>query len=236
MDERQLPQRIQPEPPGTDPATRAFNRLEGEMALMRRAVEHVATEKDEIDVPDYGSTLAEIAERLLAIEDAPALQMTPEDMVARINVAASRARHDDWAALNKAKQQHDEAVYALRHLVGTVTTVREQQRRIYWAVGGGLLAGVLIWSFLPGVIARTLPASWHLPERIAARTVSEPTLWEAGVRIMQADSPETWQAIVDAAEMRRNNQNALAACARKAKEGKHAVRCAIRVQAPGKGD
>jgi len=227
MDEPQLPQLIQHE---TDPATRAFNRLEREMALMRRAVENVAIEKAEIDIPDYGSTLTEIAERLLAIEDAPALKMTPEDMAARINVAAAKARHDDWTALNKAKQQHDEAAYALRGLAGTATTVREQKRRLHYAVGGGLLAGMLIWSFLPGVVARTLPASWHLPERIAARTVGEPTLWEAGVRIMQADAPEAWAAIAAAAEMRRDNRDKIEACESSAEKAKKPVGCTIRVR------
>lgn len=234
--ERQLPQRIRPEPPSTDPATRAFNRLEGEMALMRRAVEHVVTEKAEIDVPDYSSTLAEIAERLLAIEDAPALQMTPEDMAARINVAAARARHDDWNALNKAKRQHDEAAYDLRGLVGTATTVREQKRRLQYAVGGGLLAGMLLWSFLPGVILRALPQSWHMPENMARHIIGETTLWDAGGRLMQAGNPETWQVIVDAAKMRRDNREVIAACERKAREGKHSVRCTVQVEPPGNGD
>ncbi len=230
MDEHQLPQRIQHE---ADPATRAFNRLEREMALMRRAVENVAIEKAEIDIPDYGSTLTEIAERLLAIEDAPALKMTPEDMAARINGAAAKARHEDWNALNKAKQQHDEAAYALRSLVGTATSVKEQRRHLHWAAGGGLLAGMLIWSFLPGVVARTLPASWDLPERIAARTVNEPTLWEAGVRIMQADAPEAWAAIAAAAEIRRDNRETIDACERAAAKAKKSVRCTIRIGGNG---
>lgn len=227
MDEPQLPQLIQHE---TDPATRAFNRLEREMALMRRAVENVATEKAEIDIPDYSSTLTEIAERLLAIEDAPALQMTPEDMAARINVAAAKARHDDWTALNKAKRQHDEAAYDLRGLVGTATTVREQRRNLHWALSGGLFAGILIWSFLPGVILRALPQSWHMPENMARHIVGERTLWEAGVRIMQADAPQAWAAIAAAAEIRRDNREAIDACERAATKAKKPVRCTIQVR------
>ena len=59
-------------------ATRAFNSLEGEMALMRLAVKRLATERAEIDIPNYSSTLTEMAERLVAIDDKPAMQMTPE--------------------------------------------------------------------------------------------------------------------------------------------------------------
>ena len=30
------------------------------------------------------------------------------------------------------------------------------------AAGGGILAGILLWSFLPGTIARAMPESWHM--------------------------------------------------------------------------
>lgn len=47
---------------------------------------------------------------------------------------------------------------------------RLQRTRLIHA-GSGLLAGMLIWSFLPGAIARSLPESWHVPEWMAARTL-----------------------------------------------------------------
>lgn len=231
MDEEHLPHESPEEPPEPDPATRAFTRLEGEMALMRRAVEHMATEKAEIDIPDYSSTLTEMAKRLVAIEGKPAMKITPEDMAARIAAAATEARREDRIALAEAKKQHGEAAHALRGLVDTATTIREQRRRLKWAAGGGLLAGMLLWSILPGFVARILPTSWHLPERIAARTVREPTLWEAGTRIMHADSPEAWQTIADAAEMRRDNREAIDACEKQAAKAKQPVRCTIRIRA-----
>ena len=36
----------------TDPAAEAFARLEGELALMRRAVQHLAAERADIVIPD----------------------------------------------------------------------------------------------------------------------------------------------------------------------------------------
>lgn len=180
----------------SDPAAEAFARLEGEMALMRRAVEHLAAERADIIIPDYGTTLGEMAGRLgemslslFAIASKPAMQMTPEDMAARMQAAATQARRDDHIALADAQRQHVEAVRTLRALAGDVASFNEQRRRLKWAAGGGLLAGCLLWAVLPGLIARILPVSWHLPERIAALTVGEPTLWEAGTRIMRADSP-----------------------------------------------
>lgn len=66
-----------------DPATAAFARLEGEVALMRRAVEQVAAEKADIHIPDYSNTLGELskhlgsaAQTLKVIVAKPAMELT----------------------------------------------------------------------------------------------------------------------------------------------------------------
>lgn len=228
-DDRQLP-RLPYDDPDPDPATRAFTRLEGEMAMMRRAVEHLATEKSEIDIPDYSKTLGEMANRLVSIERQPAMQMTPEDFEARMTAAAARARRDDEVLIVAAKRERGEAIRDLRAIIGTANSIYEQKRLRWWYACGGLIAGCLLWAVLPGFVARILPTSWHLPERIAARTVREPTLWEAGTRLMQAGNPEGWQAIVDAADMRQANREAIDACLQRAAKAKQPVRCTIRVR------
>lgn len=230
MDEDNALPRPPYDDPGPDPATEAFTRLEGEMAMMRRAVANLATEKSEIDIPDYSKTLGEMANRLVAIERQPAMQMTPEEFEARMTAAAARARRDDEVLIVAAKRERGEAIRDLRAIVGTAHTIYEQKRLRWWYVGGGVLAGCLLWSVLPGFIARILPTSWHLPERIAARTVRAPTLWEAGTRIMRADSPEAWQAIAEAAEIRRDNREAIDVCIQRAAKAKQPVRCTIRVR------
>ncbi len=226
--DRELP-RLPYDEPDPDPATRAFTRLEGEMAMMRRAVEHLATEKSEIDIPDYSKTLGEMANRLVSIERQPAMQMTPEDFEVRMTAAAARARRDDEVLIVAAKRDRGEAIRDLRAIIGTANTIYEQKRLRWWYVGGGLLAGCLLWSVLPGFVARILPTSWHLPERIAARTVREPALWDAGIRLMQAGNPEGWQAIVYAADMRQANREAIDACLQRAVKAKRPVGCTIRV-------
>lgn len=226
--DRQLP-RLPYDEPDPDPATRAFTRLEGEMAMMRRAVEHLATEKSEIDIPDYSKTLGEMANRLVSIERQPAMQMTPEDFEARMTAAAARARRDDEVLIVAAKRERGEAIRDLRAIIGTANSIYEQKRLRWWYVGGGLLAGCLLWSVLPGFVARILPTSWHLPERIAARTVREPTLWNAGTRLMQAGNPEGWQAIVDAADLRQANREAIEACVQRAIKTKQPVRCSVQI-------
>lgn len=74
-----------------------------------------------------------------------------------------------------------------------------------------------------------------MPERMARHMVGEPTLWEAGTRIMRAGGPEAWRAIAEAVEMRRNNREAIDACERAASKVKQPVRCTIRL-AKGVGD
>jgi hypothetical protein len=54
-----------------DPAAEAFARLEGELALMRRAVQHLAAERADIVIPDYGATLTDMAKRMGAIRREP---------------------------------------------------------------------------------------------------------------------------------------------------------------------
>jgi len=53
---------------------------------------------------------------------------------------------------------------------------------------------------------------------------------------MRADDPEAWRAIVDAAEMRRDNRESIDSCEQQASKAKRAVRCAIRIGAASPGD
>jgi hypothetical protein len=218
-------------------AAQAFARLDGRIALMSRAVEHLAAERANIDVPDYSATLgqmnarlATIAQELDGIAAKPAMLLTPEGLATRMDAAAAQSRRSDSATLREAREAHQDAARIIRDLVGAVRNQRDHRERLLWTAGGSLLAGCLLWSFLPGVVARTLPDGWHMPERLARHMVGEPTLWEAGVRIMRADSPEAWQAIADAAEMRRDNRETIDACERAASKSNRPVPCTIRIR------
>src|SRR3546814_16727411 len=70
-------------------------------------------------------------------------------------------RISDWSSdvcssdlIEKARVRFDHAAYWMERLAGTAATIRDQRRRLLWAAGGGLLAGMLLWSFLPGVLLR----------------------------------------------------------------------------------
>lgn len=222
--------------PVAETAAQAFARLDGRISMMSRAVEHLAAERASIDIPDYSATLGQMNTRLAAIAqglagmaEKPAMLLTPEGLATRMDAAAEKSRRSDSATLREAREAHQEAARIIRDLTGVVREKHEQRERLLWTAGGSVLAGCLLWSMLPGVIARTLPVSWHMPERMARHMVGEPTLWEAGTRIMRASSPEAWQAISDAAEMRRENRETIDACEQAAKKLKQPVRCTISV-------
>ncbi|HMN52624.1 MAG TPA: DUF6118 family protein [Sphingopyxis sp.] len=226
-----------PSTPETDPAALAFAQLGEKIDLLEAAVIGLAAKRDA--APDYSDTLTEVADLLermrTAINDfarAPAMQFTPEAMAVEIVAGGTKARAADAAALEKARVRLDNAAHRIEQLAGTVTTVREQRRRLLWAAGGSLLAGMLLWSFLPGVILRAFPQSWHMPENMARHIIGEPTLWDAGGRLMQAGNADRWNEIVDADIMRRENLEIITKCERTAAKKKGSVPCAIKVDFP----
>ena len=222
-----------------DPAAEAFARLEGELALMRRAVQHLAAERADIVIPDYGRTLTDMAKRMGAISESlkgmaghPAMQMTPDSIGNRIAAAAESARRTDHDRISQARDDLHHAAQAMRSVTAHARTVAEQRQQLYQVAGGALLAGILLWSFLPGTIARAVPDSWHWPERMATRMVGESTRWDAGARLMQSDSAEAWSALAQAAEFHRDHSVAIGACRKNAATSQHPVLCHVRIR-PG---
>ncbi|MDT7530349.1 DUF6118 family protein [Sphingopyxis sp. SE2] len=222
-----------------DPAAEAFARLEGEIAMMRRAVRDLATEKGAIEIPDYSSTLGEIAQHLQSATETldmlaskPAMELTPETMAQRLERAARQARESDQELITTARRRYDDAIGELRGLVASTRHATDQREYLIWAASGGVIAGCLLWAILPGSIARALPESWHMPEKIAARVLREPTIWEGGVRLLRVGSPAAWRAISDAAVMRHDNKEKIAACEKRASKAKRSIRCTINVKPP----
>lgn len=231
-----------PDPPVSeaagDPAAEAFARLEGELALMRRAVQHLAAERADIVIPDYGTTLTDMAKRMGAISESlkgmaghPAMQMTPDSIGNRIVAAAESARRTDHDRISQARDDLHLAAQAMRSVTAHARTAAEQRQQLYRVASGALLVGILLWSFLPGTIARAVPESWHWPERMAARMVGAPSRWDAGARLMQSDSAEAWSALAQAAEIQRENRDAIDACRKSAASSRQPVRCTVRIRA-----
>ena len=233
-----------PDPPtpedAGDPAAEAFARLEGELAMMRRAVQHLAAERADIVIPDYGTTLTDMAKRMGAIDGSlksmaghPAMQMTPDSIGNRIAAAAEAARRSDQDRISQARNDLSHAAQEMRSVTAHARTAAEQRQQLYQVAVGALLAGILLWSFLPGTIARTMPESWHWPERLAARLVGASSRWDAGARMMQSDSPEAWNALSQAAGIQRDNRDTIDACRKGAATSQQPVRCTVKIRPDG---
>jgi len=71
-----------------------------------------------------------------------------------------------------------------------------------------------------------------MPEKIATRMLGEPSVWEAGVRLLRVGSPEAWRAISHAADMRHGNRETIANCEQVAAATKRTARCTVKVAPP----
>ncbi|MBL0116233.1 MAG: hypothetical protein IPP45_13030 [Sphingomonadales bacterium] len=220
----------------SDPATEAFTRLEHQLALMRRAVEHLAAERADIVIPDYGATLlgmttnlAAVDESLKAIGQMPALQITPEDMGKRIEQTARSARSDYEATIQQWRTAANGLERSVSEALGSAARRDEQVRRERWFFGVGAALAAALMSFLPGVIARELPANWQLPERMARRTLGEPTVLDAGIRLIRSENPSMWAAISDATAAYGANRVAILRCKDAARKVGKAVTCQVQI-------
>ena len=226
-------------------AAEAFDAMRGELALLRRAVEGLAAERGGQDVPDYSETLGRmqrgvdsatgrldhIGEMLAA---APVMAMTPEQMAQRIAAAGNAARREDQATLAKAGEDKARVMAELRAIAGSAWTRADQKNRQLWFGLGGVAIGILAWTIVPGLVAREVaPASWQLPERMAARTLDLPR-WEAGQRMMQSASPTAFRAIVAADRIVTANREAIEACSKAAARKRETVRCTITIESEEK--
>lgn len=225
-----------PVPVESDAAAEAFARLEGEMALMRRAVQHLAAERADIIIPDYGATLTEMTKRLEemvenldCIEEHPAMQVTPDSFGRRIEAAAEAARRGDQARISDAYNELRQATQDMWGVTSHTRTSADQRRTVFQAVGGGVLGGILLWSFLPGTIARSVPESWHWPEAMASGMLDEASGWEAGARLIRADDPQAWSAVVQAARMAQANRQIIPGCIKKANAAGKPVPCSVSI-------
>ena len=220
----------------TDPAAKAFARLEGEMAMVRHTVQNMARERADIVIPDYTATLGQMAsqleqlfENLSAISGKPAMKLTPETIADQIADASEGSRRYDSDQLMKAQNFHRQATAEMHALVGRARTIEEQNRKLQHMAGAGLFAGILLWSILPGTIARAMPESWQWPERMARKAVGEPTIVEAGIRLIWSQNPEAWEELAAAQRILSQNGEDLNRCLESARKAKRAISCSIKI-------
>lgn len=227
----------------TDPAAEAFAHLEGEMAMVRHTVQNMARERAEIVIPDYTATLGKMAnqleqvsDRLAAIGGKPAIELTPEDIAVQIKRASLDMLRDSSDLFRQGRKDLHLATGRLAAIVGRVRAEAEQKRQTWRFAGMGLAAGILLWSILPGTIARAMPESWHWPERMAERVLGESSQWNAGSRMMQSADPLAWHVLVAAADMQRDNRDKIEDCRKRANSSGKNVSCTLQIRAQNGDD
>jgi hypothetical protein len=195
-----------------DAAAEAFEALRAEVAQLRAdlALLNLAPTAP---AADYAPTLGAMAKSLAAIEEHPALKLTPASIAAQLHHAAERAQQQGGRELANAVQRVDAAAAEMKGLVAGHRTARQQNQWLALAGGAGVLFGIIAWVCLSGPIVRTLPTSWHVPERMAAATLKMDR-WAAGGMLMQTADPAAWDQVVAASKLERDNHDKLEACRR----------------------
>ena len=189
-----------------DAAAEAFEALRAEVAQLRAVLEGLAT-----TAPDYSPTLAAIAQSLAAMEAHPALRLTPDALASQVRQASEAAQQQGRRELANAVQRVDAAGADLERLADRQRTGREQVRQVAIMTAVGAIAGVIVWVSFSGPIARTLPPSWSVPDRMAAATLRlDP--WTAGAQLMRTADRVSWSVLMAASRLERENRTKLELC------------------------
>jgi hypothetical protein len=146
---------------------------------------------------DYAPTLGAIAKSLAAIEAHPALQIAPESFAYRVREATELSTQQGRRELGSAVQRVVTAGADLERLAAGWRTGREQVRQVAIMTAVGAVAGIIMWVCFSGPVARALPATWRVPERMAAATLRMDR-WAAGGRLMESADPAGWAQLVEA--------------------------------------
>ncbi len=133
---------------------------------------------------EIAETLAATGEGLKRIERSPAVKLTPAALAQEVLKASADVRAEDRQALQAAQTALQRSIGHVDGIVKRRQATDRQRDKLIQAAAGGVFAGLLLWSFLPGVVARALPESWHVPERMAARTMGMEQR-EAGERLIE---------------------------------------------------
>src|SRR4051795_11267805 len=157
-----------------DDATRAFDDLRSEVAVLRRAIEALGPALKENRSPDYSLSLGHIAKtqatigaRLEAIEGHPALRITPASFGEQLERAVTNASRE---ARREAEDlvQGISAVY--QQAQAMLASARSREAQNWWLAQAavlGVVVGLILFPLLGFPLARNLPFG-SLPDTLAA--------------------------------------------------------------------
>ena len=214
-----------------DAAAEAFEALRAEVAQVRAALEQLGPVIENVKGPDYSPPLGAMAKTLENIEGHPALRYTPHLYGSEVRAATEGVRRsfeeDGHRALNVIWQ----ASRDMSRFTGELRAREQQRTWLIRAGAGGLVVGAVLWALLSGPIARRLPASWHVPETMAAATLWM-NRWDAGEHLQRTADPRAWNGVAIAYQLWRTNSEELEGCARAATKSGKAERCTVTLPPP----
>lgn len=218
----------------SDAAAEAFDALRSEVALLRRAIEGLSAQQPERP-PNYSPSLAKIEKATVALGERveqlaanPMLTLTPDAVATHLRTHATAARQEVQHELSGVMTAFSNATGVLTQSAGVIRTREAQRRWVAYAVLAGGVAAVIGWLGLSGPAARTLPASWQVPERIAAATLGQDR-WAAGTRLMRGADEAAWRRLVQGQGIVVQNRRVLEACWKRAERLRQPVACEIRI-------
>jgi hypothetical protein len=218
-----------------DPAI-AFEAIARKLAGLTAAVEGFAARQQELHARDYGPDLAKVLDQhqqvwkaLLTLDKRPAMALTPRDIAAQIEAAATMVREADHPALLAAEHRIDNAVQTLGQITASALSAKKQRYWIASVAAAALVIGFAFGTIIPSRLAQAAPESWHWPEARAAAELNR-NGWEAGVRLLQVSSPRRLQALTDAAQLSIDNAGALTDCRSRAGNAADSVTCRVTVR------
>lgn len=226
-----------------DAAAEAFEAMRGEMALLRRAVERLAAERQEVPEPiDYTDTLGHLQKGVnaatnridlvaQAIAKMPGLKMTPEEMAQRIGGAADVARREDQKAITSARQSFEDTTRRLERYILAARTGEQQNRWVAYTGGLGIILGALLWGVFGGAILRTTPDSWGWPESAALSILGTDDHGMGARRLVMSHNPRMWDAMMLGIGIDQENGEVVERCRDRAEKAGKSVRCTIDVGA-----
>lgn len=213
-------------------AAQAFEDLRAEVSVLRRAVEALPGAWEDMQPPDYTSSLSGIvkelsgvAHRLEVLERQPALKQTPDNYAGAIVRAGESAMQKGVKALSEATSRVSDERRYLEALFGTIRGQREQTKELFLVGIVCALMGFVLFPF----VGMVLPFGWD--GRVAAFILGE-SRWEAGSTLMHADNPGGWHALAAASRLFVANEEVLGQCSKTAEKTKKPQRCSIIVPAP----
>jgi hypothetical protein len=210
-----------------DAAADAFEDLRDEVAELRATLAEFPN-RVRIRTPDYTPSLAAIQKTLETIEQHPALQHSPQSYVQEARAMTEGIRQKVEPQLREATNAVQRASAEVSRFAGDLRSRQAQGKALAYAAGAGFVVGAILWGIAAGPLARTLPASWRIPERMAV-AVFDQDRWDAGWRLLQFANPGSASDLDQASRVWNVNQEVLKSCLRKAAEQHEPEPCKITV-------